>query len=189
MIWIHVFQLGQISVGYLRQTMFVKLRIEAKLRILFYLWGLPLVLGEDDHVDQGVRIVRILLHGLVESGLGLAVLALGQEGHRLPVQEDRGGPQLINHLLVDVVSLLKLTYHIITNHITFKLNSDVREFEFVTCLNLVPAKSHVCPGLGELGEGGVLVLLLHHLELLLGEVGPVDGEKGLDLEGVALQVV
>ena len=73
-----------------------------------YLWGFPLVLREDDHVDQGVRVVRVLLHGLVKGGLGLAVLALSEEGDGLTVQEDRGGPELVDHLLVDVVCLLKI---------------------------------------------------------------------------------
>ena len=43
----------------------------------------------------------------------------------------------------------------------------------------------------ELREGGALSLLLHHLELLPGEVwpvGPVDGEQHQDLEGVTLRV-
>ena len=78
------------------------------------------MLREDDHIDQGVRVVRILLHGLVEGGLGLAVLALGQEGHCLTVQEDRGGSQLINHLLVNVVSLLKIANYINTANECFR---------------------------------------------------------------------
>ena len=41
----------------------------------------------------------------------------------------------------------------------------------------------------ELREGGAHSLLLHHLEHLLGKVGPVDGEQRLDLEDLALQVV
>lgn len=41
----------------------------------------------------------------------------------------------------------------------------------------------------KLREGGAPSLLLHHLELLLGEVGPVDGGQGLGLEDLALLVV
>ncbi len=43
------------------------------------------------------------------------------------------------------------------------------------------------PHLGELGEGGVLVLLLEGLQLLPGQVGPVHGQQGLHPEGEGLQ--
>ncbi len=71
-----------------------------------HLRRLSRLLRQDDHVDERLCVGGILLQGLVQSGLRLLELALLEEGRGLSVQQQRGGAELVDQLLVDVVRVL-----------------------------------------------------------------------------------
>ena len=60
------------------------------------------MLGQHNHVDQGLRVVWILLYSLGKSSFSLSILPLGKEGDSLAIEKEGSGAQLVNHLLVDV---------------------------------------------------------------------------------------
>jgi hypothetical protein len=58
-----------------------------------------------------------------------------------------------------------------------------RTLKIITSCAIRTTDTSPCnPHLSELGEGGVLVLLLEGLQLLPGQVGPVHGQQGLHPE-------
>ena len=73
-----------------------------------HLGCLSRLLAENDEIDEGVRAVGVLLHGLLQGGLGLVELALLQEGSGLAIQEQRCRSELVDHFLVNVVCVLDL---------------------------------------------------------------------------------
>ena len=79
MAWFQVFELGEKSCGLLLR--------------------LALVLGEHHKVDQGLRVVGVLLQSLCKGGVCLGVLALRDERHCLSVQKQSCASQFVNHLL------------------------------------------------------------------------------------------
>ena len=79
MAWFQVFELGEKSCGLLLR--------------------LALVLGEHHKVDQGLRVVGVLLQSLPKGSLCLGVLALRYERNCLAVQQQSCASQFVNHLL------------------------------------------------------------------------------------------
>lgn len=76
--------------------------------LLTHLRRLPGLHGEHDHVDERLRVAGVLLQRLGERTLRLLELALLQKRRGLAVQQQRRRAELVDQLLIDVVSVLDL---------------------------------------------------------------------------------
>mmetsp|Transcript_8302 Transcript_8302/g.28492 ORF Transcript_8302/g.28492 Transcript_8302/m.28492 type:complete len:207 (-) Transcript_8302:365-985(-) len=115
--------------------------------------------GSGDGVGEGVRVFGVLAQGLQDLLLRLSEVSHGHVADRAAVQQLRGPVEPVAQLLEDVLRLL----------------------------DMVTPQGNVDPGVGKLGERRVVVLLLHQVEHLLGDVRPLDLQGDLDGERQELE--